>query len=85
MAFLYGKLDKEIYMLTLERLGNLPNKCVKLEKFTWIGASDTAILQVFVKTLKKVEFNVLKADPCLLMQGAECGTVFLLVGLTIHW
>jgi len=79
-AFLYGELDEEIYMLSPEGLDNKPDECVKLEKAIYgLVQAARQYYKFFVKTLKKVGFEVSKADPCLLMREDEFGTVFFAV------
>ena len=67
-------------MLSPEGLDNQPDECVKLEKSIYgLVQAARQYYKFFVKTLKKVGFEVSKADPCLLMREDEFGTVFFAV------
>ena len=79
-AFLYGHLDKEIYMEIPEGLKAPPKSCLQLKKSIYglVQASRT-FWETFSKHLKTKNFKVSRADSCLFIRQTEQGIcIFIL-------
>ena len=77
-AFLYGKLEEEIYMECPQGLPSKPNEVLILDKCIYgLVQSVRQYHKKAVKILKKIGFEGGEVDPCLYMRRCAKGIVFL--------
>jgi hypothetical protein len=78
-AFLYGKLDKKIYMDCPKGMEHEDDECLLLERTTYgLVQSSRIYYNTYSKIIESFGFKKCPADPCLFMRNDEDGICIIL-------